>query len=138
MSDINFFFEDVPCLILPTNIIIEKVKIIARDMNKEAGEISIILCSDEYLLEMNKRYLKHFYFTDIITFNYNEDFLINGDLFISVHRVKSNAVKYRNSFIEELKRVIFHGILHLAGFDDETEEEVRIMREKEEFYLFGR
>jgi rRNA maturation RNase YbeY len=99
------------------------------------GEISVIVCSDEFLLEMNKQYLNHNYYTDIITFNYNEAGIISGDLFISIERVKDNAETYSTAWEKELLRVIFHGVLHLVGYNDKTTKEKEIMRRKEDFYL---
>ena len=84
-------------------------------------KINIIFCSDAYLLEINRKYLNHDYYTDIITFNYNEKNKISGDLFISIERIEENAKKFETSFNSELKRVIIHGILHLLGFYDNSD-----------------
>lgn len=96
------------------------------------GDINIIFCSDNYLLEMNNKYLKHNYFTDIITFDYCESDIISGDLFISIDTVKSNSFEYKTEFLDELFRVIIHGILHLLGFNDSTAEEQIEMKSAEE------
>lgn len=103
--------------------------------NKEIGEINYIFCSDEYLLERNIKYLNHDTLTDIITFNYCKEKIINSDIMISIDRVKENSTNFDNSFTEELHRVMIHGILHLIGYDDKTEKEKNLMREKENFYL---
>ena len=135
MSKIELFYEDTQSLKLHRLTLNKYVKIlINRELNK-MGEISVILCSDKYLLEINIEYLKHNYYTDIITFNYVEGKVISGDLFISVDRVKENSREFSTGFIKELYRVIFHGILHLIGYNDKTEEQQKIMREKEELYL---
>lgn len=84
-------------------------------------KINIIFCSDAYLFEMNKKYLNHDYYTDIITFNYNEKNKISGDLFISIERIEENAHNFGASFNNELKRVIIHGILHLLGYCDNSD-----------------
>jgi len=97
-----------------------------------AGQIDYIFCSDDYLLELNKEYLNHDTFTDIITFDYRDGNTISGDIFISTDRVEDNAKKYDVAFSNELKRVMSHGVLHLAGYGDKSNEEKRIMREKEE------
>ncbi len=97
-----------------------------------AGQIDYIFCSDEYLLELNKEYLNHDTFTDIITFDYTDGKIISGDIFISTDRVEDNARKFDVEFLNELRRVMSHGILHLAGFGDKSIEEKKIMREKEE------
>jgi len=97
-----------------------------------AGQIDYIFCSDDYLLELNKEYLNHDTFTDIITFDYRDGNTISGDIFISTDRVEENAKKYDVAFSNELRRVMSHGVLHLVGFGDKSNEEKRIMREKEE------
>lgn len=84
------------------------------------GEISFIFCSDDYLLEINKKYLNHDYYTDIITFNYNENNKLSGDVFISVDRIRENALSFNVEFVYELKRVMIHGVLHLMGLDDNS------------------
>ena len=103
--------------------------------NKEIGEINYIFCSDEYLLERNIKYLDHDTLTDIITFNYCKGKIITSDIMISIDRVKENSTIFDNSFSEELHRVMIHGILHLIGYDDKTEKEKKLMKEKENFYL---
>ncbi len=99
------------------------------------GELSIIFCCDEYLLDINKKHLNHDFYTDIITFNYNVEKKLNGDLFISVDRVKDNAILFNENFNVELFRVIIHGVLHLCGFNDKTIDEQKEMRSKENYYL---
>ena len=99
------------------------------------GEISVVFCSDDYLLDMNTQYLNHDYYTDIITFDYSDDKIVSGDLFISFDRVKENAIIYAVPTIYELCRVIYHGILHLCGYNDKSEEEKITMRGKENEYL---
>ena len=105
------------------------------DLGYNLGELSIIFCDDEYLLDVNKKHLNHDYYTDIITFNYNVEKKLNGDLFISVDRVKDNASVFNENFNMELFRVIIHGVLHLCGFNDKTTSEQRVMRQKENHYL---
>lgn len=135
MSKVELFYEDTQSLKLHRLTLNKYVKnLINSELNK-LGEISVILCSDKYLLEINIEYLKHNYYTDIITFNYVEGKVISGDLFISVDRVKENSREFNTDFIKELYRVIFHGILHLIGYNDKTEEEQKLMREKEDLYL---
>ena len=106
-----------------------------RAENKITGDINYIFCSDDYLLARNIKYLNHDSLTDIITFNYCEGNKINCDIMISIDRVKENSSIFGSSFLEELYRVMIHGILHLVGYDDKTEKEKNIMRKKEEFYL---
>ena len=99
------------------------------------GEIAVVFCSDDYLLDVNKRFLGHDYYTDIITFDYCGGRILSGDLLISVDSVRDNSVHFGTDFDEELHRVIVHGILHLAGYDDHSAEEQARMREKENEYL---
>jgi len=103
--------------------------------NKTIGEINYIFCEDDYLLKKNQEYLNHDTLTDIITFDYSEENKLSADIFISVERVKENALIFAVPFEQELKRVIIHGILHLIGYKDKSEEEAKIMRNKEDFYL---
>ncbi len=102
---------------------------------KKCGEISYIYCSDNYILELNKSSLNHDYYTDIITFDYVEDGVISGDLFISIDRVKDNAKTQGVSFEDELHRVMIHGVLHLCGYGDKSDQEEKQMRNKEDYYL---
>ena len=111
------------------------LKMVAESEIRRIGDISIIFCSDNYILDINRKYLGHDYFTDIITFDYCSGNVLSGDLFISVDSVKENSVEYGTEFEDELNRVIVHGILHLIGYDDHTEEDVKVMREKENYYL---
>lgn len=100
--------------------------------NKKLEEISYIFCNDDYLLNINMKYLDHDTYTDIISFDYSVGNILQGDIYISTERVKENSLEYGVSFKEELRRVVIHGVLHLCGYRDKTEEEIRIMRSKEE------
>lgn len=106
-----------------------------KSEKKKAGAISIIFCTDAYLLKINQQYLKHDYYTDIITFQYSDNQLVNGDLMISVDRVKENAKEFDCSFKDELRRVIIHGVLHLCGYQDKTKSAKTKMTERENHYL---
>lgn len=103
--------------------------------NKKLGDITLIFCSDEYLLSINQTYLDHDYYTDIITFDYTEDDFVSGDLYISVDRVSENATINTVSFLNELNRVVVHGVLHLCGYKDKSESEEHLMRSKEDQML---
>jgi probable rRNA maturation factor len=103
--------------------------------NYEVGELTIVFCSDVYLLDLNKTYLNHDYYTDIITFEYTEGSVVSGDLFISIDRVKENSGAFDVNFINELCRVIYHGVLHLCGYKDKSDADIKIMRDKENYYL---
>lgn len=108
------------------------VKTVVENKGKKLGDVSYILCDDDYLLEVNRQYLKHDYYTDIITFDYTENDRIGGDLFISIDRVKDNATALQVPEHEELMRVMIHGVLHLLGLKDKSEKEVKQMRKAEE------
>ena len=103
--------------------------------NKKLGELALLFCTDEYMLKMNKEHLNHDYYTDILTFDYCMENSVSGDLLISWDTVQSNALKYKVDKQTELKRVVFHGILHLCGYNDKTKEEIQLMRSKENEYL---
>lgn len=111
------------------------VKSLINSENFKLGELAVVLCSDEYLLKVNQDFLKHDYYTDIVTFDYCEENVINGDLIISLDRVRENSVKEKSSFEEELNRVIFHGVLHLCGYKDKSKKDIEMMRFKESYYL---
>lgn len=128
---INFFSEDVDFDLKGK---VKTKKWITTIVNNEAqktGDINIIFCSDEYLLQVNKQYLDHDYYTDIITFNYNTD-KVSGDLFISIDRVAENAEKQNVPRGTEMQRVIIHGVLHLLGYNDKSPEEEKVIRQKED------
>ena len=105
---------------------------VIKSENKKVGEINYIFCDDEYLLQINQEHLQHDFYTDIISFDYTVGNEINGDVFVSVERVKDNAVDFNVSFEEELKRVLVHGVLHYCGYKDKSEADVLLMRSKED------
>jgi probable rRNA maturation factor len=105
--------------------------LIAVSETKTIGEVSYVFCSDVFLLQINQDYLGHDTFTDIITFDYCEEGLINGEIYISTDRVKENAISFGVSLINELQRVMAHGLLHLCGYGDKSEAEAQLMRDKE-------
>ncbi|MDR0422083.1 MAG: rRNA maturation RNase YbeY [Proteiniphilum sp.] len=111
------------------------IKSVAKSYGKRVGDIAYLFCSDEKILEVNRRYLQHDFYTDIITFDYSEDDRISGDIFISLETVLSNSQQYGVSFEEELNRVIIHGILHLCGLNDRSEAEAGDMRKAEDAAL---
>lgn len=135
MSNIQFFSEDIDFQIENTTQISQWLKNTVEKEGFDCGEISIIFTSDDYLLKMNQDHLNHDYFTDIITFDYVDNQGVSGDLFISIDRVNDNANTLNIPTEEELNRVMVHGVLHLCGYKDNTEEEKSLMRKKEDFYL---
>ncbi|MDR0604583.1 MAG: rRNA maturation RNase YbeY [Bacteroidales bacterium] len=133
--DICFYNEDVNYVLISKRKIRSWLLSVIEQEQKELGTVSYIFCSDSYLLAMNKQYLNASYFTDVITFDYTEGRFISGDVFISVDRVKENAKLYQQKYFQEMLRVILHGVLHLCGYKDKSEQEVKQMREKEDYYL---
>ena len=132
---IHFNFEEVDEFSLQRRNIKNWIKSAAVNENKKVGEIQYIFCSDVYLLKINKKFLNHDYYTDIVTFDYDEKNIISGDIYISIDRIKENADLYNVEFNNELLRVIIHGILHLIGYNDKSDFEQKIMTEKENYYL---
>ena len=106
-------------------------RVIASE-NKKEGEINYIFCDDDFILDINQKYLDHDYYTDIISFDYSVGNELHGDIFISVDRVRENAEDFNVSFDDELRRVIIHGVLHYCGYKDKSEEDERMMRVKED------
>ena len=132
---VRYFFEDIKFEYKNRQFNNRWLKMVSESEICRLGDINIIFCSDPYILGINLQYLGHDYFTDIITFDYSEKPVISGDLFISVDSVRENAAFYRTEFNEELHRVIVHGILHLIGYDDHTDADTAVMRQKENYYL---
>lgn len=108
------------------------IRQVAASYNKKVGEIGYLFCDDEHILEVNREYLGHDYYTDIITFDYCEDNVISGDLVISLDTVRTNAEKFNKPYNEELHRVIIHGILHLCGLNDKGPGEREMMEAAED------
>ncbi len=108
---------------------------VAEAEKRAVGEISVVFCSDEELLKINRQFLEHDYFTDIITFDYSEGKVVSGDLMISVDTVRTNAAQFGVRFSDELLRVIIHGVLHLCGHGDKSPAEEKRMRSLEDKYL---
>jgi metalloprotein, YbeY/UPF0054 family len=128
---IQYYTENVATPSIKKKEVNEWIKKVAELQGKKVGEISYIFCDDEKILEVNNQYLQHDYYTDIITFDYTAGNKISGDIFISLDTVKSNSKQFGTDYIEELHRIIIHGILHLCGIEDKTEEARKNMTEKE-------
>ena len=140
LKDIQFFSEDIDFTVKDKQKIRTWIgETIKSEGFKRVGELSFVFCSDAYLLEINKQYLNHDTFTDIVTFDSSEDEdVIAGDIFISVERIRENASKFSVSQKDELNRVIIHGVLHLCGYYDKKKEDKALMTEKEDYYLSTR
>lgn len=132
---ILYYYEDIDFQFRDKTRTNRWLRLVAESEIKRIGDISIIFCSDNYILDVNQKYLQHDYFTDIITFDYCEGDRLSGDLFISVDSVRENSIEYGTDFADEVNRVIVHGLLHLIGYDDHTEADVAVMRKKENYYL---
>lgn len=136
MSRIHFFFEDVTYKIVNPIKTRRWIEALVREEGFDLNLVNYIFCSDEYLLQLNREYLDHDYYTDIITFDNSEDqSQIEGDIFISLDRVFDNASAEGVKGEEELRRVLAHGVLHLCGYNDHSDEEKAQMRTKENYYL---
>ena len=132
---VRYFTEDTQFTFKEKALNNKWYKLVASSEVRKLGDINVIFCSDRYILDINMRYLQHDYFTDIITFDYCEKDILSGDLFISVDSVRENALFYNTTFEDELNRVLVHGVLHLIGYDDHKDEDVAMMRSKEDYYL---
>ena len=137
MPAIYFFSEDTNFTLAEEDITLQWLERILADHEQEAENVNYIFSSDDYLLNINRTYLNHDYYTDIITFDNREydDDALESDIFISIDRVADNAEQLGITFDRELHRVIIHGLLHLLGWDDKTEEQKAAMRQKEEACL---
>ncbi|MBP7982396.1 MAG: rRNA maturation RNase YbeY [Kaistella sp.] len=131
---IQFFFENIDKITIDSTLAVWLEDIILTE-GKKPGDINYIFCDDEYLLQVNKEYLQHDYYTDIITFDYVKGKTISGDIFVSLPRIFDNAETLSKDFDSEFFRVLAHGILHLCGYKDKTDEEISEMRNKEDYYL---
>lgn len=132
---VRYFTEDIVFSFKNRRVYNRWIKDIAVSESRVLKDINIIFCSDEYLLDINKKFLLHDYYTDIITFDYSEGKYISGDLFISIDSVRDNAGHFNVDFETELNRVIAHGVLHLIKYDDHCPEDIKVMREKEDHYI---
>jgi len=131
---INFFNEDISFELENADMVQSWLLSVASEEKQEVRSLNYIFCSDEYLLNINKEYLNHDYYTDVISFPMSTE-VIEGDIFISIDRVRENAHSNKATFDNELNRVMIHGLLHFLGYGDKTPEESTLMRTKENKYL---
>ncbi len=136
MQQVRFNYADIKSIPLLKK---REVKLFVTNIFKQEGkalqQVDYIFCSDEYLLNINKTFLQHDYYTDIITFDLSEKEETVGEVYISLDRVKDNSITLQTHFSHEMLRVIFHGALHLCGYKDKKKSEITLMREKEDYYL---
>lgn len=134
---VSFHYADVSPITLSKKTVVKSfIELLFKGEKVGLEQLSYVFCSDEYLLDINKQFLKHDFYTDIITFGLSaKGEAVTGEIYISIDRVKENAKNHNVNYSEELLRVIFHGALHLCGYKDKTKREITIMREKEEHYL---
>ena len=128
---IAYYAEDIELPAIKKRAVSGWVKAVAETYGKKTGDISYIFCSDEKILEVNRQYLQHDYYTDIITFDYCQGDRLSGDLFISLDTIRTNAEQFGASYEDELHRVIIHGILHLCGINDKGPGEREVMEAAE-------
>jgi len=132
---IKYFNQDTPYTPSHKRALTAWIKQVVTIEKKRSGDINFIFCSDKYLLSINREYLKHDYYTDVITFDYSTENFLSGDIFISVDTVLENSKLFQSLFDEELNRVVIHGVLHLCGYNDKSDVENRHMRFLEDKYL---
>ncbi len=128
---IRFFNKDIKFVLKDKLPLKRWIKSVVEEHGCRVGDINVIFCDDPAILDINTQFLGHDYFTDIITFDYSEEDVISGELYISIDTVRENAVEYGEEFPDELHRVIIHGMLHLCGLDDHCDEDIKEMRAAE-------
>jgi len=135
-KDILFFYEDINFKLTRIGIIRMWLSHVAKNESYRLSGLNYIFCSDEYLLDMNKSYLDHHDYTDIITFDNSEkENIVNGDIFISIDRANENANQLKLTIDQEIHRLLVHGLLHLLGYKDKSKKDKTLMTEKEDYYL---
>ena len=135
MSALSVCFEGVEPIVFDQLTLVRSYEKLCADHDYALGPITIVFCSEPYMIEANNKFLSHNYPTDIITFDYSESTVVSGDLLVCPPVVLQNSADYSTSFTEELFRVCLHGVLHLVGYADKTEDEVLVMSSKEDHYL---
>ena len=129
---IEFINEDIQKISIDNTKVADWIEQVVTKDRKILGDVCFIFCSDNYLLNINNEYLKHNYFTDVITFDYSDNIILSGDIFISIDRVKENSNDLSISFNNELLRIIIHGVLHLIGYNDKSDKEKLLMTSMED------
>lgn len=132
---VYFFFQGVKFSLAKRTHLKKFIENIFKKEGKKLESLNYIFCTDKALQEINRQFLKHDFYTDIITFDLSDSFAVKAEIYISIDRVKENALDHNTSFKQELHRVLFHGVLHLSGYKDKKKGEIQEMREKEDYYL---
>jgi rRNA maturation RNase YbeY len=132
---INIFYDEIKYRLTGISNVKRLIEKVIRSENKIPGDLSFIITSDTNLIEINREFLEHDYFTDVIAFSDSNNNIVNGEIYISIDTVKRNSINYKVSLREELIRVMIHGTLHLCGYEDDTVKKKAIMNEKEETWL---
>jgi len=132
---IKIFYDNTSYKVQSWRKIVAVLNEVIRKENKDPGDLNFIITTDHELRKINVQFLEHDYNTDVITFNYNDGKIVNGEIYISIDTVKANSLNYNVSLRNEIRRVILHGLLHLVGYNDKSNEEKIVMREKEDYWL---
>jgi len=132
---IKIFYDNTSYKVQSWRKIVAILNEVIRKENKDPGDLNFIITTDHELRKINVQFLEHDYNTDVITFNYNDGKIVNGEIYISIDTVKANSLNYNVSLSNEIRRVILHGLLHLVGYNDKSNEEKIVMREKEDYWL---
>ena len=133
MIEFHSIDREVPAI--ESELFVYALSSLINQEKRVVGDVNVILCSDEYLLEMNRLHLDHDYYTDIITFDYCVEDVVSGDLYVSLDRITENANDHGVALLNEFARVCAHGVLHLCGYGDKSPDDEVVMREKENYYL---
>ena len=131
----KIYYKDVKFRLRKTKDIKDWIVQVIRSEEKEPGDLSFIFASDKYIREMNMEFLQHNYDTDVIAFDYKKGNVISGEIYLGINTIRKNAVQYRNTILNEVLRVMVHGVLHIIGYDDKTEIEEKKMKKMEDIYL---